>query len=68
MNELLIYTFLLLAVLAHCVVAVMMYREVNADSDLSFHEKNSWKLKALLSPALFLFYYRQEKKRRIRPR
>jgi hypothetical protein len=41
-----------------------MYREVNADTGLSFKEKNDWKLKSLISPALFLAYYRQDKKRR----
>ncbi|WP_026950699.1 hypothetical protein [Algoriphagus mannitolivorans] len=64
MRELVIYSILLIAVLGHCIAAVKMYREVNADSGLSFHEKNAWKLRALISPLLFLYYYRQEKKRR----
>lgn len=64
MKELILYSFLLVALLGHLVWAVKMYREVNADPGLSFHEKNSWKLRSLIFPALFLFYYRQEKKRR----
>ena len=64
MRELIIYSILLVAILAHCFWAAKMYREINRDPDLSFHEKNAWKLKALISPGLFLFYYRQEKKRR----
>ena len=64
MKELFIYSFLLIAILGHCIMAAKMYREVNADSGLSFHEKNAWKLRALIFPGLFLFYYRQEKKRR----
>ncbi|OOG78823.1 hypothetical protein [Algoriphagus sp. A40] len=65
MNELLIYSFLLVVVLGHCTAAVFMYRELNADTGLTFREKNDWKLKALVSPALYWYYYRQEKKRRI---
>lgn len=64
MKELIIYSILLVAILGHCLMAVKMYREVNADPDLKFHEKNAWKLRALIFPGLFLFYYRQEKKRR----
>lgn len=64
MKELIIYLVLLLAILGHLVVASKMYREVNADKGLTFKQKNDWKLKALLFPALFWFYYRQEKKKR----
>jgi len=65
MNELVIYSILLLAALGHAVASAKMYKEVNADAGLTFKEKNDWKLKALIFPALFWFYYRQEKKRRI---
>ncbi|MFC5191654.1 hypothetical protein ACFPIK_07735 [Algoriphagus aquatilis] len=64
MKELIIYLVLLLAILGHLVVASKMYKEVNADKGLTFKQKNDWKLKALLFPALFWFYYRQEKKKR----
>ncbi|MBS4072202.1 MAG: hypothetical protein KGZ90_12775 [Algoriphagus sp.] len=64
MKELIIYLVLLVAILGHLVVASKMYREVNADKGLTFKQKNYWKLKALLFPALFWFYYRQEKKKR----
>ncbi len=65
MSELLVYSFLFLFVLGHCAAAGLLYREINADSGLTFREKNSWKLKSLISPGLYWFYYRQEKKRRI---
>ena len=65
MTELVIYSILFIGVLIHCVASVKMYREVNADTGLSFKEKNDWKLKSLISPALFWRYYRQDKKRRI---
>lgn len=64
MKELIVYLVLLLAILGHLVVASKMYKEVNADKGLTFKQKNDWKLKALLFPALFWFYYRQEKKKR----
>jgi hypothetical protein len=65
MNELVIYSILLLAALGHAVASAKMYKEVNQDRGLTFKQKNDWKLKALIFPALFWFYYRQEKKRRI---
>jgi hypothetical protein len=65
MSQLVIYTILFVAVLVHCFAAAKMYREVNADTGLSFREKNDWKLKSLISPALYWKSYRQDKKRRI---
>jgi hypothetical protein len=65
MNELVFYSVLFVAILGHLIAASKMYKEVNADAGLTFKEKNDWKLKALIFPALFWFYYRQEKKRRI---
>lgn len=64
MKELVIYSVLLLAVLGHAFAAVRMYREVNGDQTLSFHEKNNWKLRALISPLIFWSYYRKDKNRR----
>jgi hypothetical protein len=64
MGELIFYSILLIAALGHAVAAAKMYREVNADKGLTFKQKNDWKLKALIFPALFWFYYRQEKKKR----
>ncbi|WP_338228565.1 hypothetical protein [Algoriphagus taiwanensis] len=66
MNELLFYSILFVIVIGHAIAAFRMYREVNADSGMSFHEKNNWKLKALISPLIFLSYYRQDKRRRNR--
>ena len=64
MKELIIYLVLLLAILGHLVVASKMYKEVNADKGSNFKQKNDWKLKALIFPALYWFYYRKEKKKR----
>lgn len=64
MGELILYSILLVAVLGHAVAAAKMYREVNADKGLTFKQKNDWKLKALIFPALYWFYYRKEKKKR----
>jgi hypothetical protein len=64
MNELVVYSLLFVAILGHLVAAAKMYKEVHADEGLAFKEKNDWKLKSLIFPALYWFYYRQEKKRR----
>jgi hypothetical protein len=64
MKDLVFYLALLLAVLAHLVAAAKMYREINLDKSLTFAEKNNWKLKALVFPALFWYYYRNEKRKR----
>lgn len=64
MTELWIYAILFVSILGHCLAGVLMYRAVNADTGLSITEKNSWRLRALISPALFWYYYKQEKKRR----
>jgi hypothetical protein len=64
MKEVVIYLVLLLAVLFNLLAAAKMYREINSDNSLSFKEKNDWKLKALVFPALFWYYYRNEKRRR----
>ncbi|MBC6365610.1 hypothetical protein [Algoriphagus sp. AK58] len=64
MYELVFYSMLFVAILGHLVFASKMYKEVNSDQGLTFREKNDWKLKSLLFPALFWFYYRQEKKKR----
>ncbi len=65
MNELLVYSALLLFIIGHCTAAAILYREINADPILTFREKNSWKLRSLIAPAFYWYYYRQEKKRRI---
>jgi hypothetical protein len=64
MNELVFYSVLFVAILGHLIAASKMYKEVNQDNGLTFKQKNDWKLKALLFPALFWFYYSQEKKKR----
>ena len=63
MEELIIYTGLLLALLAHSTAASKMYKTVNSDQDLSFKEKNDWKLKALVFPVFFWRLYQKEKKK-----
>ena len=64
MSELVFYSVLFVAILGHLIAASKMYKEVNQDNGLTFKQKNDLKLKALLFPALFWFYYRQEKKKR----
>jgi hypothetical protein len=64
MNELIVYAILFLALLAHTLLAGKLYRKIHVDADFSLQEKNQWKLKALIFPGLFWFYFHQEKKRR----
>lgn len=63
MTELLIYSFLLLLLLGHLTFAFKMYRTIQKDQNLSFHEKNDWKLKALVFPAYFWFLYKKKLKK-----
>jgi hypothetical protein len=63
MNELLLYAFLFLALITHCLLAGKMYRTVHQDTGLTFKAKNDWKLKALIFPGLYWFYYKNEKRR-----
>lgn len=64
MKDLVLYLALLLAALGHSVAAAKMYREVSLDKSLTFKEKNKWKLKSLVFPALFWYYYLIEKRKR----
>ncbi|MFC3416559.1 hypothetical protein [Algoriphagus hitonicola] len=59
MQELLIYAILFLLLIGHTLLAGKMYRKVHEDERLSFHEKNDWKLKALIFPAFFWFQYKK---------
>lgn len=61
MTELLVHTILLIAVLAHLVLASVMYKKINADPSLSFHQKNQWRLRALIFPAYYWFAFRKKK-------
>ncbi len=63
MLELISYSVLLLALLAHAVAAWKMYGVINSDQSLNFKEKNDWKLKALIFPAYFWKRYQKEKKK-----
>ncbi|SEJ04218.1 hypothetical protein SAMN05192553_10288 [Cyclobacterium xiamenense] len=60
MNELIGYAVALLLVLAHLVMASLFYRHINKNPRLSFHEKNDWRLKALVFPAYYWFRYKRE--------
>ncbi|MFC4870621.1 hypothetical protein [Negadavirga shengliensis] len=62
MEEVIIYGILFLALLAHLVFAARMYRIVHRDTELSFHQKNDWKLKALIFPAYYWIRYKNTKK------
>lgn len=59
MTELIIYGILLIAVLAHLIFASLLYKKINADPNLGFHEKNDWRLKALIFPAYFWFAFKK---------
>ncbi|GAA0879253.1 hypothetical protein GCM10009119_22210 [Algoriphagus jejuensis] len=61
MNELIIYLVLFAVVSGHCILAGKMYRTVHRDADLSFKEKNDWKMKALVFPGYFWGQYRKLK-------
>ncbi len=58
MNELIIYSILLIALLAHLGMAMALYVKINRSKALSFHEKNKWRLKALLFPAYYWFVFK----------
>jgi hypothetical protein len=64
MRELILYALIFLALLAHCLLAGKLYRIIHQDDSLSLREKNQWKLKALIFPAVFWHYYHQGKRRR----
>jgi hypothetical protein len=64
MGELIGYAVIFLALLGHCFLAGRLYRIIHRDEDLSPIEKNQWKLKALIFPAVFWYYYHQERKKR----
>lgn len=64
MTELIIYTGLLIAVIAHAVFAAKMYKTINSDHSLNFKEKNDWKLKALVFPAFFWKQYQAVRNRK----
>ncbi|MBD3630409.1 hypothetical protein [Cyclobacterium sp.] len=65
MNELILYSVLLLLVLTHLVLASLLYRKINKNTRLSFHEKNDWRLKALIFPAYYWFQYKKHKARHL---
>jgi hypothetical protein len=58
MTELIIYSILLIALLAHLGMAMALYVKINRSKALSFHEKNNWRLKALLLPVYYWFAFR----------
>lgn len=61
MTELIIYAVIFVILIAHCVMAGKMYRVVHEDNSLTIHEKNDWKLKALIFPAYFWGKYKSVK-------
>lgn len=60
MQELLLYAILFLLLIGHTLLAGKMYRKVHEDPHLSIHQKNDWKLKALIFPAFFWFKYKNQ--------
>lgn len=61
MIELILYSILFVAILAHLVLASVIYKKINADPSLSFHQKNQWRLRALIFPAYYWFAFRKKK-------
>ena len=59
MNELIIYSVLLFLVLSHLIMASLFYRQISKNKLLSFHEKNDWRLKALIFPAFYWFLFKK---------
>jgi hypothetical protein len=62
MTELLIYGLLFFLLILHTFFAGKLYRKIHADPDLSFKEKNDWKLKALIFPAYYWGRYQNRNK------
>ncbi len=60
MTELILYAVALLLVLVHLLMASLFYRHINNNPRLSFHEKNDWRLKALVFPAYYWFRYKRQ--------
>ncbi|WP_215226658.1 hypothetical protein [Echinicola shivajiensis] len=61
MKELILYAILFLLLFGHAIMASMMYITVHKDEELSFNEKNQWKLKALIFPIYFWGKYKKYK-------
>lgn len=61
MTELIIYAVIFLLLIAHALMAGKMYRTVHEDTNLSFKEKNDWKLKALIFPIYFWGKYKESR-------
>ncbi len=60
MTELIIYSLLFIALLAHLVMAMALYGKIKRSKKLSFHQKNNWRLKALIFPAYYWFAFSKE--------
>lgn len=58
MTELIIYAVIFLALIGHTLMASKMYSAVHKDTSLNLHEKNDWKLKALIFPLFFWGKYK----------
>ncbi|AKP51068.1 hypothetical protein [Cyclobacterium amurskyense] len=59
MNELIFYSILLFFVLGHLVLASLFYRAISKNKELSFQEKNQWRLKALIFPIGYWFLFKK---------
>jgi hypothetical protein len=61
MTELIIYAVIFVLLIGHCLMAGKMYRAVHANPSLTLHQKNDWKLKALIFPVYFWGKYKEVK-------
>ena len=59
MFELVMYALVFLALIFHAIMAFRMYLSVHHNDKLTWSEKNSWKLKALIFPAYFWPLYKK---------
>ncbi|AEL25481.1 hypothetical protein Cycma_1727 [Cyclobacterium marinum DSM 745] len=59
MNELIFYSLLLIVVLGHLIMASFFYRQISKTDKLSFHEKNQWRLKALIFPIGYWYLFKR---------
>tara|TARA_R110001592_G_scaffold363389_2_gene686988 strand:+ start:12561 stop:12764 length:204 start_codon:yes stop_codon:yes gene_type:complete len=59
MNELILYSVMLFLVLGHLLMASLFYRQISKNKFLSFHEKNDWRLKALIFPLGYWFLFKK---------
>jgi len=59
MIELVLYALIFLALIGHIVMAFRMYMAVHTNKNISIHQRNEWKVKALVFPAYYWPLYKK---------